>query len=164
MVVGWTIIKLRQAQKENAMARKKQERLDKINESKYNIPDIIMEYAESLMPDLNVLESFELSEEEKLEFFDKAVFFSTSIWNFAALPPDCGAIMLEQMRKSLEETDWYNKIVDIIVEVAQEMRDSYPDAEVIITDHRLELLDDYVEFYLETIPLDEGIRVIRAAK
>ena len=146
------------------MARKKKKCSAKKVQSKYNVPEIIMEYVAELLPEPDSPELLEQSAEENLALFDNTIFLCTSVWNYAALPTDCGEILLEQMKKSVMEAGGNNDVIDMILEIAADMQENFPDADVIIVNHTLEPIGDEVDFGLEIIPLEEGIQAFREMK
>ena len=146
------------------MARKKENQAQPTFQSKYNIPEIIMEYLLEFLPEPDDPELQEQTPEENLKLVEDTIFFCASIWNYAALPADCAAIHLQSMIEAIEEAEGDEDVVNMIEEVAADMREQFPDADAIVINHTLEPVDDQVEFGVEIIPLDEGVKAIRAMK
>ncbi|MCK5861046.1 MAG: hypothetical protein KAH38_01085 [Candidatus Hydrogenedentes bacterium] len=135
------------------------------NESKYDIPKIIMDYAMEVIPPPDSGEEEEVNSDEMLEMMNSAVFLCTSAWNHAILPPEAGEKILALMKMAHEESDnmeGWEGAQEILLEIAEEMGEKYPDAEGIITDHDLEIKENGdLGFGIEVLPLEEALEALR---
>jgi len=130
--------------------------------SKYDIPSILLEYVHSMLPDEEELEGVEVDLEELML---KAVFICATAWNIATFPQDCSDEFLkhfEQTYKQNDSHDSWDELHEDLLAMAEDMKESYPDADCIITDQELEVLPDgSMSFDIDVIPLHEAIALMR---
>jgi len=129
---------------------------------KYDIPNILLEYVQSLLPDEEELEGVEDDIEELML---EAVVICATAWNIAMFPQDCADEFLkhfEQVYKKNDTHDSWDELYEDLLVMAEDMKESYPDGDCIITGHELEALPDGdMSFNIDVIPLDEAVARMR---
>lgn len=143
------------------MAKKKKKHLAQKFHGKYDVADIIMEYVAALIPNPDSPDMLDISAEQARELIDNTIFICTSSWNYAALPPDCGAIMINKFKETLDDDVADKEILDMILDIAEDMRDKYPEPDVTITNHKLITTDNGIDFGVEVVSLEKYVQAIR---
>jgi len=143
------------------MAKKKKKHLSQKIHNKYDVADIIMEYTAALFSDLDFSKELNTLPEDMKEFVENTIFVCTSGWNYAALPPDCGAIMINKFRQTAGDDLLTEEILDMILSIAEEMRNKYPDPDVIIINHKVLITDGKFDFGVQVVSLEKYVQVIR---
>ena len=150
------------------MARKK--RTKKSNNAQdlgYNLSEIIFNYASLVVPLLDDTATKDMEAEELMGLLNDAVYLCSNAWNLAMLPPDCGEIVLQAVRMTLEEDEDPGSAISLesaLQEMANSMKEIYPDGDVVIVDHEIGEEGGGIALELEAVPLEEAIMGIRASK
>ncbi len=150
------------------MARRKKKKSSNRGDafaSKYDIPGIIMEYVAELMPDPDGPELLEKTAEEGMELFENMTGLCISIWNYAAMPPDCAISYLDNLSSTLEAEKGKavrDNIINVMLEISKDMKKHFPNPDAVIIDHEFTLTaNEQLDFAIELLPVDEAIAIAR---
>jgi hypothetical protein len=133
-------------------------------EPNYDIPAILMEYVNDILPDDEELDE-NIDMEDAEEEVSRAFFICVTAWNHAALPEDVGAIFLAQVADTFKDIDAiedWDDVKEEVLEMSADMAEQYPGADHIIVDHELEALEDgETGLAIDIIPLEEAVAALR---
>lgn len=146
------------------MAKKNQDGNGEAAEAKYDIPKIIMDMTMSVMPIPEPDEMEELSDDDMFEIMEDSLFMCIFAWNYAVLPADCGEKIMADMQAAFEEDEdmegWEHS-KEIVLDLVEEIREEYADADEIVVNHTLEISDEgALAFNVEIIPLEDAVAAI----
>jgi len=140
------------------------------SESKYDIPRILMDYVMSTLPGFDPDDPEDLSEDEMLDILDNTFQMCIFAWNYAVLPDDCGEKIMATMKESFEEEEEENMeewehAKEIVLEIVEDIRAEYPNADEIVVDHELELTEEGdLNVNVEIMALEDAVAEMREAE